>query len=368
MKISCTKENLNKGLVIVSRAVATRAQLPVLNNILLATENGGLKIAATDLEIGISTWIGAKVEGEGAITIPSRMIIDFVANNNDEIINLEIKDDSLKLSSKKYQATLNGIKAEEFPKIPDLSKKILTEFSASDFKKAINLVNFASAYDDTRPVLNGVLIKFIDQKIKMAATDSYRLAEKTLLALKPIKEGKSLIIPNRGLNEVSRIISEGDEKITICLGETQAMFKIGETQIVTRLIEGAFPDYQQIIPKTSNLEILVNKNEFFGALKMAGLFARENANNIKLKIEEPNLIEIHATSPQLGSEVSKVEGEVKGKGIEITFNAKYLLDVFNNLDFEKVALSFSDKFAPSMLKGIGDESYLYIIMPLRIDE
>lgn len=368
MQLSCTKENLNKGLNIVSRAVSARAQLPILNNILLTTEKGGLKIAATDLEIGISTWIGAKIENEGAITIPSRMLLDFVSNNNDEIINLKTKNETLCLSSKKFQAELNGIKAEEFPKIPNLLKNNSIEFSALELKQAINLVNFACAFDDTRPVLNGVLFKFENQKIKLAATDSYRLAEKILLTDKPIKEKKELIIPNRGLNEVARIISEDDEKVEIYFSDNQAMFKISETQIVTRLIEGSFPDYEQIIPKSNNLEIIVATNEFASALKMASLFARENANNIKLKIKEPNSIEIHAASPQLGSEVSKIEGEVKGKELEIAFNAKYLLDVLNNLNFEKIIFSLSDRFAPGAIKGIGDQSYLYIIMPLRIDE
>jgi len=367
MKVSCTQENLAKGLGIVGRSVGIRSTLPVLNNILLKTEKGGLKLSATDLEIGIHTWIGAKVDKEGAITCPARLLLDYINTNNDKKINLEVKDLTLHLESEHYKANIKGIEASEFPLIPEVKKDVEIEILTQDLSRAISKTIIACALDESRPVLSGVFVYGGGDKLKMVATDSYRLAEQTFPLTKKITSEISLIIPQRAMAEISRILSDGAEKVKIYPGENQVEFSIDKTSVVSRLIEGAFPDYQQIIPKTTQTKFKTNAAEFANAIKMASLFARESANNIKLKIEK-NKVEVLAVSPQVGDNVSDVTGEIVGEEIEIAFNAKFIMDVLSVIMSEKINLELSGPLAPAMLRAEKDLNYLYVIMPLRIDE
>ena len=367
MKVSCTQENLAKGLGIVGRSVGIRSTLPVLNNILLKTEKGGLKLSATDLEIGIHTWIGAKVDQEGAITCPARLLLDYINTNNDKKINLGLKGLTLHLESEHYKANIKGIEASEFPLIPEVKKDTEIEILTQDLGRAIAKTIIACALDESRPVLAGVFVHGGGEKLKMVATDSYRLAEQTFPLTKKISSDISLIIPQRTMAEVSRILSDGAEKVKIYPGENQVEFLIDKTSIVSRLIEGAFPDYEQIIPKTIQTKLQTKAASFANAIKMASLFARESANNIKLKIEK-NKIEVLAVSPQVGDNVSDVNGTVSGDKIEIAFNAKFILDVLSVLLAEKINLEFSGPLAPAILRAEKEPNYLYVIMPLRIEE
>jgi len=368
MKLSCTQEKLNKGINIVSRIVSPRGTLPVLNNILLQTDKGRLKISATDLEIGINTWIGAKVDSDGGITVPARLISDFVNTNSDEAIILELKDTTLSLKSDKYKANIKGIGASEFPLIPEVKKESLIELAGKDLKKSISEVVFASALDETRPVLMGVLMKVKDNIMKLVATDSYRLAEKTITLNKKVPQEINIIIPQRTMNELGRIISGDEEKIEIRIGENQIHFTLGDTQLVSRLIEGSFPDYNQIIPSSSETKTTLSVDKFANAIKMASYFARESANNIKLKIASGKHIEVIAVSAQIGDNVSIVEAKIEGKDLEIAFNAKFILDVLNILDDKEIVLETVDKSTAGIIRPVKDKNYLYLIMPLRVEE
>jgi len=368
MKLSCTQEKLNKGLNIVSRIVSPRGTLPVLNNILLQTDKGRLRISATDLEIGINTWIGAKVENDGAITIPSRLITDFVSTNNDEAINMELKETTLNLKSDKYKANIKGIESSEFPLIPEVKKDSLAEIKSNDLKEAVNQVVFASAIDETRPVLTGILLNIQNNILKLVATDSYRLAEKTIILEHKVKEEINVIIPNRTMNELGRILSDDNEKVELKIGENQIHFSLGDTQIISRLIEGSFPDYKQIIPKKSETKIVLNVADFTNAIKMASFFARESANNIKLKTSGVTKIEVLAVSPQIGDNISTLDAKIEGKEVEIAFNAKFVLDVLNTIKEEEIILETIDKSSPGVIRPVKEKNYLYLIMPLRVEE
>lgn len=367
MKVSCTQENLNRGLGIVSHMVGTRTTLPVLNNILLKTEKGRLKLSATDLEIGISTWIGGKVLKDGAVTCPARLISEFTTTNTDKTINLELRDSTLNISSDHFKANIKGIEASEFPLIPEVKAGVTIEMPARSFKEAILQTVIACAIDETRPVLAGIYIVLANDKMKLVATDSYRLAEKTIQINKN-SDGAKFIIPARTMAEVARLIDDTLEKIIINVGENQVEFKLGPTEIVSRLIEGSFPDYEQIIPKNIKTKVELNTNQFANAIKMASFFARETANNIKLKVTKPKNIQVLAVSPQVGDNVSDIEANFEGDESEIAFNAKFILDCLQIINTEKVDLELSGSLAPGVIRPAKDKNYLYIIMPLRMEE
>lgn len=365
MDIECTQDNLAKALQLVSRMVGTRGTLPVLGNILLMTDEGQLKIAATDLEVGIQTRIGGKVQAEGGITVPARLLVDFVATNTDEKIRLTVKDTTLNLTSPKFSANINGIPASEFPLIPQIKQDNPLVFLASNLKEAIQQTVFATAIDETRPVLTGVYLTVTDTTAKLVATDSYRLAEKTIL-LTDKATVVSIIIPSRTLQELARMLSDGSQKVQVYLAENQILFTFGETAFISRLIDGVFPDYQQIIPKDPKTEILLQKQEFAQVMKMASFFARESANNVRLKVSDSSL-EVTAVSPQLGDTVSQVSATITGEPVEIAFNAKFILDALAIFPGDTLRLNLAGKLQAGILRPEKNEDYLYLIMPLRID-
>jgi len=367
MKLSCTQENLAKGLSIVSRSVGTRATLPVLNNILIQTDKGRLKLSATDLEIGIHTWIGAKVDADGGITCPARLLQDYVNNNTDKTINLELKDTTLHLESEHYKANIKGIEASEFPLIPEVKKGAEIEIAAQELVLAMTKTIIATALDESRPVLAGVYFYNKDKEMKVVATDSYRLAEQTIALTKKPEKDFSLIVPARTVAELSRILTDAGKTCKVLPGENQVEFVMEETILISRLIEGSFPDYAQIIPKDNKTTVAVKTQEFNSALKMASLFAKESANNIKLKITAPDKVEVLATSAHLGDNTSELAGQVKGDGLEIAFNAKFILDCLQVINSDEISLELAGGLAPGLVKG-KDANYLYVIMPLRIDE
>ncbi len=367
MKVSCTQENLAKGLGVVSHMVASRTTLPVLNNILIKTEKGRLKLSATDLEIGISTWIGAKVDQEGATTCPARLILEYTTTNTDKTIKLELKDTTLNLSSEHFKANIKGIEAAEFPLIPEVKEEQKIEVSAADLRDAITKTVLACAIDETRPVLAGVLVKIDSNKIKLVATDSYRLAEKTINItniVKPI----TFIIPQRTMAEINRLIDDSVDKVEIKIGENQVQFKLGPTEIVSRLIEGSFPDYKQIIPVNIKTTVELSTAAFANAIKMASFFARDSANNIKLQFKKPKGLQVLAVSPQVGDNQSSLEATITGEDLEIAFNSKFILDVLQVVNSEKITIEMAGNLSAGIIRPLKDKNYLYIIMPLRIEE
>lgn len=367
MKFSCTQENLDKGINLVGRIIGTKTTLPILSNLLLTTDKGRLKISATDLEIGINTWIGAKIEGEGSITIPARLLQEFVSTNDDKKIEMVLDNTTLNLISEKYKASIKGINASEFPLIPEIKKELFVQVDSLTLQKAISQVVFACALDETRPVLTGVLFKFQGDQLKIVATDSYRLAEKKIKIENKTKKDIQIIIPQRAILELARVLADSRDKVNIYLEENQILFVFNETEFISRLVEGTFPDYEQIIPKKNQTKVCVSKMDFYNAIKMASFFARETANNIKLILDKGSL-KTTATSPQIGNNLSKIAAETSGPALEVAFNARFILDVLNVIEEEKIIIETNNQTAPAIFKSEKDKDYLYIIMPLRIEE
>jgi DNA polymerase-3 subunit beta len=366
MKISCTQENLNKALNQVTRIVNPRASLPVLSNILIKTENSRIKISATDLEIGINIWIGSKIEKQGSITIPAKVISEFVANCNDKTITLETDKNNLKISSEKYKASISGIDSEEFPLIPQIKSKPIAILEVESLKRAISQVLPACSLDDSRPILSGVLWKFTDI-IKLVATDSYRLTEKKIQADK-IEKSDQIVVPQKTMQEIERIISGlGSEKIEISIAENQARFTIGKNiEIVSRLIEGKYPDYEQIIPKKFTIECLVEKNELLNGLKIASFFAKESANNIKVDFNDKS-INVSAEASQMGKIDSSIVSKNTGQKTIAAFNAQFFLDGLSAINSDTVEIRVSGELTPTIISDPKFKDYFYIIMPLRTD-
>lgn len=374
MKVSCLQENLAKGLSVVGRAVASRSTLPVLANVMLSTDNGRLKLSATDLEIGINCWIGAKVEEEGATTVPARSFIDLINSLPSERIDMElvVRTQTLNLKCARYEANLKGIDAQEFPLIPSLQEgEDQINLESAAFRRMIEQVVLAAATDESRPILTGVLAKFEGNQLTMAAADGFRLSVRT--AQLPVEtEPVSVIIPARALAELARI-STDEEEITLVITPTrkQVLFHTPNADLVSQLIEGNFPDYQQIIPKSHATRTVLNTNSLLRACKTANIFARDAANIARVKITPggelaTDHITIAATSAELGDNVGEIDATIEGDGIEIAFNVKYLIDVLSVMDSAQVALETATSSSPGVLKPIGDVDFIHVIMPMHV--
>ncbi len=272
------------------------------------------------------------------------------------------------LESEHFKANIKGIDASEFPLIPEVKEGETLEVSGQDLKNAILKTAFACALDETRPVLAGVCLKITSGKIKMVATDSYRLAEKTINLLTKDNKELNIIVPQRTMTEVGRLLDEAVDKVTIKIGENQIYFKLGPTEVISRLVEGSFPDYEQIIPKNINTKVEINTAEFLNAIKMARFFAREAAHNVKLSFKKPKSLSVSAVSPQLGDNISELEAALSGEELEIAFNAKFILDALQVVDSEKLNLELAGSLSPGIIRPAKDPNYLYIIMPLRMEE
>ena len=367
MKLVCTQENLAKGLQTVSRVATTRSSLPILANILVATDGGRLKLAATDLEVGVTTWIGAKVTGDGLITLPARLFVDFVTSNTDDTLEVALNGQGAVITSSHFSATLNGMDANDFPLIPPPGKDEVAIVPASALKRTLQSTLYAAAVDDTRPVLNGVFLKISGTTLTMAATDSYRLAERRIELNSSRKEPVTLILPARAAAELVRILPDTDDTVTLTLSANQLSLAVADIQVVSRLIEGTYPDYQQIIPKDVGTSVTVSRSELAAAVKMASLFARDAAGHIRLKFLPGSGLDIEAVSPSAGRNTASMSTEVTGAALEVAFNAKYVLDALNAMHASDVTLSSAGADRPGILKPVGDDTYLALVMPLRLD-
>ena len=374
MKVSCLQENLAKGLSIVGRAVATRSTLPVLSNVLLATDQSRLKLSATNLEMGVNCWIGAKVEEEGTTTVPARLLSDFVNSLPPEPISmaLNVRSQTLSLRCARYEANIKGIDAQEFPLILTLSEDNTINLDVATLRHMIELVAFSAAADESRPVLTGVLANLADSGLTMAAADGFRLSVARASLDQEMPQPITVIIPARALQELARISAEEQEPIqmTISPNRNQVFFHLTDIDVVSQLVEGTFPDYEAIIPKTSNTRTVVNTAEFLKAVQIASFFSRDS-NIVKLLIEAPNessggQVTISGTSAELGDNVSQLDAEVEGESTKIAFNAKYLADVLGVIDAAQVSLETTGSSSPGVIKPVGEEDFVHVIMPMHV--
>lgn len=369
MRLTILQSNFARALGQVSRIVGARTTLPVLSNILISAKKGKIRFSATDLEVGISTQTIGKIDEEGEITLPARLLSDFVSNNKDESVDISTDGAVATLKSERFEAKIHGISAEEFPTVPEAPKDHFAVFGREIFSQALKKVNIAPATDETRPVLAGIYFQFSEKMLVLAATDSYRLAEKKLELTEAVEDRK-FIVPARTMNEVLRLASGGGdakELVKISAAENQISFQIGDTHIVSRLIEGSFPNYTQIIPDSFKTTTEMKSAELLSAVKMSSLFAKDSANNnIKVVVNGGN-VTIASAASQSGSAKSVVQAKTTGENMEIAFNARYLLDILNVLSNEEVTLSFNGGTSAGAVRTKSDSGYVYIIMPLKLD-
>lgn len=362
MKLQVTQENLSKALSNVARVANTRGTLPVLANVLLKTVGTRVTVAATNLDIAITHYIGSKVTEEGSITVPARLMQDFIASLPPGNIDLELDDYKLHISADKYTSTINGVSSEEFPVMPAIQDGTKLTIPSKDLKKTLQQVLVAASNDESRPVLTGVYFHTQDGKLYAAATDSYRLAEKEFMT---IKEDIKLLIPASALQDLLRLLNEQDDTVEITHDDQQVLFKVGEVELVTRLIEGSYPDYRKLIPTSFASEATLSKSDFVNITKVSSLFARESAGSITIHLDaEQKQVSIKSIASQLGENTASAAAEVTADG-SITLNSRFLLDALGTLSADKVQIRFNGKLEPCVLQELGGGDYTHVIMPLK---
>jgi DNA polymerase-3 subunit beta len=375
MKLSCLQENLNRGLSVVGRAVATKTTLPITNNVLLATDEGRLKLVATNLEMAISCWIGVKIEDEGSITVPARLLTEFVSSLPSDTISMQLSPQTKTLGLKcaRFEARISGIDAKEFPPIPSVDEGVNTSVEVEALRKAINHVAFAAATEESRPVLTGVSAKFEGKTLTLAAADGFRLAVYTLPIADEISQKTEVIIPARTLSELNRLMADEEETVSVTLNpnKSQVLFRLKSVELVSQLVQGTFPNYSQIIPQGYNTRMIVSVADFLRATRTASIFARDGSGTVRLMITpgsetNPGKLSVSARSEEIGDDVGEIDATVEGAESKIAFNGKYLIDVLGVLDEAQVALETNNPSSPGLLRPVGTDNYIHVVMPMFI--
>lgn len=365
MELTVTQENFARALSAVGRVASTKTQLPILSNILLRTDGNRLLVAATNLEIATTQYIGAKIAKPGAITVPARLISEFVSSLPKGSIELRVVGENIHLTSGKYHSIINGVIADDFPELPTINEENSVTYSINteEFKQAVSQTIITASSDSTRPVLTGVYWHSHDGWVFLAATDGYRLSERRLVET---SSEIAAIIPTQTLQEVLRTIVDGIDTIDILFDESQVRFRINEAEIISRLVDGNFPDYRQLIPAKSDINAVMNKSEFTRVTKISGLFARESGGSITLTVDEDaKSVSLHSIASEYGENTSELDAEVTGSG-QVTLNSRYLTEALGVVDADTISFSFSGKLSPIIIKSTKkDTNYYHVIMPLK---
>lgn len=363
MKLKVTQTNLNQALNAVSRVANTRGTLPVLANILIKASKGILLIAATNLDIGITKFVGAKIEKEGSITVPANILTNFVSSLPQGVIDLTLDDNKLKIKTEQYNCVINGISADEFPIIPEIESKQEIKINTKDFKKALNQVLFAASSNDNRPVLTGVYIYSNNNNLYMVATDSSRLSEKIICKT---KEDIKILVPSSSLSDLHRILDDQTEDIRLLKDDQQVLFKFSETELVSRLLENNYPEYQNLIPAQFSNLIEVKRQEFLNMIKVSSIFAKETAGSLTIAIDENDqAINIKSLASQIGENSAVLKAKIKGTA-EITLNSRFIIEALNALEGENINFCFNGKVEPVLIKDPNEKDFIHIIMPLKV--
>ncbi|MBP8591041.1 DNA polymerase III subunit beta [Candidatus Shapirobacteria bacterium] len=367
MKLTLLQENLSSALNTVFRFLPARPTLPVLGNILLATEKNRLKISATNLEMGINYFVGAKIENEGKTTVLARPFLEFVNSLPPAgKVDLFLKKEGLEVACGGFQALFPIMPAEEFPQISTISSSKIS-FKTTALNQAIRETIFAATNDESRPVLGGVQFKIRGKECQLAATDGYRLSLKRVVFASSFGE-QSFIVPANALAEVSRVKTDQEEvEMGLSNEEKQAVFFLPNIELSSRLLEGSFPNIEEVIPKEGKTKVVLEKEDFRRAIKMAAIFARESANIVKLEAKENELV-ITANSPQVGENKSRLEAQVAGPKQKIAFNFRFLLDLVEASEEESLAITLNDSLSPALFYFPKSDSFSHVIMPVRLQE
>jgi DNA polymerase-3 subunit beta len=375
MKLSCLQENLDRGLNVVGRAVAVRTTLPITNNVLLATDKSRLKLSATNLEMAISCWIGAKVEEEGSITVPARLLSEFISSLPTENVDIALSPQTktLGLNCARFEARISGVDAKDFPPIPKVAGGISTTVEVEALKQAIGQVAFAAATEESRPVLTGVDAEFDGNMLTLAAADGFRLAVYKLPLAQAVAQKTEVIIPARTLAELNRLMADQEEAVEITVNpeKGQALFKLKDIELVSQLIQGSFPNYSQLIPKKYTTKAVISVADFLRATKTASIFARDGSGIVRLVVAPggeatPGKVTVSARSEEIGDDVGEIDAMVEGEESKIAFNGKYLTDVLGVLHEAQVALETTNPSSPGVLRPVGVDNYIHVVMPMFV--
>jgi len=365
MELTVTQENFSKALSAVGRVASNKTGLPILSNILLRTDGNRLLVAATNLEVATTQYIGAKIIKPGAITIPARLISEFVSSLPKDSIELRVVNSNIHVTSGKFHSVINGVIADEFPELPTINEESSISYSinADDFKQAVSQTIITASSDATRPVLTGVYWHSHEGSLYLAATDGYRLSERRLVET---SSEVSAIIPMTTLQEVLRTLGDDTDAVDILFDETQVRFRMNEAEIISRLVDGNFPDYRQLIPAQSDITATLNKQEFVRVTKIAGLFARESGGSVTLTVDEDaKSLSLHSIASEFGENTSELTAEIEGSG-QVTLNSRYLSEALSVVEGDMLEFSFSGKLSPCILKSVKkDTNYYHVIMPLK---
>ena len=375
MRVSVLQENLAHGLNIVSRAVSPRSTLPVLANVLVATDEGRLRLSATNLELGITCWIGAKIEEEGSTTVPARTFTDLVSTlPNDRVeMSLNVRTQTLNVRCGASNTDIKCIDSQEFPPMPVADLAYGIQLNVTDFKEMIQQVVFAASTDEARPVLTGVHLAVRDNKLTLSAADGFRLSVRKAELSSPVARPFNAIIPARALSELARISSDGDQNITMVIppNRAQVIFSMKDAELASQLIEGAYPDLEQIIPRAYQTRSVITTSAFLKACKQAEIFAREGSHIARVNIlpggaMKPGTVEISGQSEETGSNVTVIDASIEGDALEIAFNVRFMREVLDVIKTPNVALETNTNTSPGVIRPVGEDNFLHVIMPMHL--
>ena len=365
MKFTATQINFQKALFPVQRIVSKNFSLPILENALLETERGRLRVFSTNLEIAISTSVPGKVEEQGSLAVNANLLFNIISNLGAEQVTIQTEKNNLTIFSKNYRAMLKGQSAKEFPVVPEIKTKEYQSLKAKEFQEAINqLINIVSI-SESRPEISGIYMSSSEKEIVLVGTDSFRLGEKRIAVGNGLAKKYSVIVPLRAMQELARLLEGQEKNFEIWFDKNQVMFKTKNGTLISRLIEGSYPDYQQIIPSEFSTEVFIDKEQLLKNIKLVSLFCSRN-NDLKMSISAgKKKIILEASSSDIGENKAESGAVIQGEDMEITFNWKFLVDGLNNIPFEKIFLGFNGKDKPALMKGKQDKTYIYIVMPIR---
>lgn len=374
MNVICTQENLKENLDNALRIVKYNSTLPILNNFLLSTDKGRLKISSTDLEIGLTSWVSSKILKDGSITVPAQLLSQFVNNLPNKNINLEVKDQKLYLSCDNIKASINGLSSDDFPIIPKIENVFNLIINSKILKEALSNVINSAALSNNRPEISSVYLRIEPDQIKFIATDSFRLAHKTLfLTAEDLKnkikidysKSQNIIIPLRTASEILRILGDKNIDVGINVDQNQILFNLSDTHLISRLVEGNYPDYEAIIPKSFETKCYLLRNNLEEAVKLSGCFS-SRLNEVALKTNRSkSYLEVFSNNNEVGNHQTKINSEIKGEDVNITFNWRYLLDGLKNINNEEIVLEFNGDQKPAVIKPVKSADFFYILMPIK---
>ncbi len=364
MKIKVTQEKLSKALNNISRIAVGKVTLPILNNVLIRVDNKKVSLITTNLDMAIIDFLPVSSSEDGVVTVPAKLLAEFVSNlPKGETIEISSKDTKVTITAGKYSSVINGTLADDFPELPEINEKnaIIYKMGIDEFKTSVNQVSIASSNDLSRPALTGVYFNTNKNTLAIAATDGYRLTEKKLI--EKVESEVAAIVPSSSLQEVLRSINDEMEEIEISFNDDLVRFRLGEIEIISKLIDASFPDYQRLIPKDNNISVALNREELSRVTKLAALFARSVGGSIICETTTPDTFSVKSIANEFGENDSKLEAKVDKAG-KVNLNSRFLLDALNALEETEINFSFSDHVAPILLTNKKSDKYTHIIMPL----